>query len=340
MSSTEPRVTSSADAGDRPATGSGNGTNGTNGAATVTVAAGVENALAAVQQRLAREAAEVQLLPPPAAVAVAPARPAEPVPVREVAPVRPSPVPAAPAPPDTDHVAAVVVASSARLAEPDTDDRYDDDAAFWGETRRTPTERRIDPETLTRDERKALGRLRARKVRRIVRHVSPWSVFKFSIFFYLCLWLILLVAGVILWKVGQTAGVITNFEKFYAKASGEKVFEIDGRRVFTASAEAGAILVLAATGFTVMLCVLFNVITDLTGGIRLSVIELESARRDLRRRPAADDVLAMAQLDLTDGDADPATVPADLDIDRATTTDRDVVRLGTGSSPAVAERTG
>ncbi len=311
MSSTEPRVTPSADDGGRPASGTGNGHgngNGNGGATTdrVTVAAGVENALVAVQQRLAREAAAVELVPVPAPAAVPAARPAAPVPVREVA--APPAAPPAPAAVPDSHAASVatVATGTALLVEPDpvapAEDLDDYESEFWGEPRRTPTERRIDPETLTRDERKALGRLRARKVRRILRHVSPWSVFKFSIFFYLCLWLILLVAGVILWKVGQTAGVITNFEKFYAKASGEKVFEIDGRRVFIAGAEAGAILVLAATGFTVMLSVLFNLITDLTGGIRLSVIELESARRDVRRRPAGDDVIAKAQLDPGDVD--------------------------------------
>ena len=35
----------------------------------------------------------------------------------------------------------------------------------------------------------------------------------------------------------------------------------------------------AGTGFTVLLGLLFNVISELTGGMRLSVIELETAPR-------------------------------------------------------------
>ena len=37
-----------------------------------------------------------------------------------------------------------------------------------------------------RDKRTA-GRLRARKVRRLVRHVEPWSVLKIALIFYFCL---------------------------------------------------------------------------------------------------------------------------------------------------------
>ena len=113
-------------------------------------------------------------------------------------------------------------------------------------------------------------RLQARKVRRILRHVSPWSVFKFSLLFYLCVWLIFLVAGVILWRVGQEAGAISNVETFYAKATGEITFELDGRSVFRACRQRRLILVLAGTVFTVMLSLLFNLITDLTGGMRLT----------------------------------------------------------------------
>lgn len=142
----------------------------------------------------------------------------------------------------------------------------------------------VDPDELDRGDRRSLGRLRARKVRRIVRHISPWSVFKVSILFYLCLWLILLVSGVILWRFAQQAGVIENIGKFWAKATGEKYVDIDGRGVFRAMASAGAILVFAATAFTMLMTVLFNLIADLVGGVRLTVVELERTKREVRRR--------------------------------------------------------
>jgi hypothetical protein len=126
-------------------------------------------------------------------------------------------------------------------------------------------------------------------VRRILRHVSPWSVFKFSLVFSICLWLVLTVAGVILWRVAQEAGVITNIERFYAKASGERTFEIDGRGIFRALSGAGVVLVAAATSLGVLLALLFNAVSDLTGGIRMSVIELETLHEEEPEDAAATD---------------------------------------------------
>ena len=64
-----------------------------------------------------------------------------------------------------------------------------------------------------RDKRTA-GRLRARKVRRLVRHVEPWSVLKVALIFYFCLWVILLIAGVMLWSLAVSSGTVDNVETF------------------------------------------------------------------------------------------------------------------------------
>ena len=129
------------------------------------------------------------------------------------------------------------------------------------------------------------GRLRARKVRRVVRYVSPWSVLKVSLLFYACLWVILTIASVLLWRAAVATGAIDNAEKFLARAFGESQFTIDGREIFRASTIAGLILVFAGTGFTVMMSLLFNVICDITGGIRFTVLELESVKRLRKPRP-------------------------------------------------------
>lgn len=129
-----------------------------------------------------------------------------------------------------------------------------------------------------RDRRK----LRARRVERIVRRVDPWSVLKLTFLFYLCLWLILLLAGVILWLAASSAGAIDNVEDFMTELFGLESFEFEGQQIFRGALVGGFILVLVGSGFSVLLSVLFNLIGDLTGGIRISVIELEN----LRRRPS------------------------------------------------------
>ena len=59
-------------------------------------------------------------------------------------------------------------------------------------------------------EKRTAGRLRARRVRRLVRHVEPWSVLKVALIFSFCLWVILLVAGVMLWSLAVSSGTVDN----------------------------------------------------------------------------------------------------------------------------------
>ena len=134
------------------------------------------------------------------------------------------------------------------------------------------------PRRLTRRERKKLGRLRARKVHRIVRHVDPWSVLKLSLMFFTCLFIVLLVAGILLWHLAASAGTITKVEDFIAEAGAFTTFKFNGQKIFQASVLAGLVMVIVASGFSVLMAVLFNLISDLVGGIRFTVIEEESAR--------------------------------------------------------------
>ena len=134
------------------------------------------------------------------------------------------------------------------------------------------------PHKLTRKEARQLKRLRARKVRRIVRHVDPWSVLRLSLLFYACLFVVLMVAGTILWNVAGAAGTIADLEGFVKDIGAFKTFSFDGPTIFRASLLSGFILVIAGSLFNVLLSVLFNLISDLVGGIRFTVIEEETAR--------------------------------------------------------------
>ncbi|MGH9244912.1 MAG: DUF3566 domain-containing protein [Acidimicrobiales bacterium] len=131
---------------------------------------------------------------------------------------------------------------------------------------------------LTRREQKELGRLRARKVRRVVRHIEPWSVFKLSLVYYLCLFVTFLVASTLLWNLAASAGTIQNVVDFLSDlVQGE--FEINGGVLFRVALIGGLVMVIAASLFNVLLAVLFNLISDLVGGIRVTVIEEENVRR-------------------------------------------------------------
>ncbi|MEY2423292.1 MAG: hypothetical protein QOI95_3359 [Acidimicrobiaceae bacterium] len=134
------------------------------------------------------------------------------------------------------------------------------------------------PHELTKRERRQLGRLRARKVKRIVRHIDPWSVLKLSLLFYACLFVVFMVAGTLLWNLAGAAGTISSIESFIKDIGAFKTFSFSGATIFRATFLAGMILVIAGSGLNVLLTVLFNLISDLVGGIRVSVIEEETAR--------------------------------------------------------------
>ncbi len=147
-----------------------------------------------------------------------------------------------------------------------------------------PAETRSGPPPAARRNRQ----IRARKVERLVRHVEPWSVLKISLVFYFCLWIIFTIASVMLWSAAVGSGMVDNVEDFIKELFALESFSFDADKLFRASAIAGLLFVVAGSGFTVLMAVLFNLISDLTGGIRISVVELETARpmtRRGRRRP-------------------------------------------------------
>lgn len=125
------------------------------------------------------------------------------------------------------------------------------------------------------------GRPRVRRVTRVVRHVDTWSVFKVSLVFSLFLYAVLLTAGVLLWQVAQNTGTIDNVERFF-ETFGWQSFSLKGGEIFHNAWTGGLFLVVGLTGLMVLAATLFNLITDLVGGIRVSVLEEEVIARDDR----------------------------------------------------------
>ena len=142
---------------------------------------------------------------------------------------------------------------------------------------------------------RVLGRRpRVRKVTRVVRHVDPWSVFKIAAIFNLVLYGVALTAGVLLWNVAYATGTIDNLERFF-ESFGWDTFEFKGGEIYHSLWVAGLFGVIGLTGAAVLAATLFNLITDLVGGIRFTVLEEEVVertaapmRRFVVRRQSAD----------------------------------------------------
>ncbi len=137
--------------------------------------------------------------------------------------------------------------------------------------------------------------------------IDPWSVFKVSALFYLCLGLIILVAGTLLYNAGRRVGTIDQAESFVTRmgAYGECVpkaevgkgvefeededkceegevlvggFVLDDGILFRAAAIGGAVLVVAGSIGNVLLTILLNLLNELTGGLRHTIVKEPVAR--------------------------------------------------------------
>lgn len=127
-------------------------------------------------------------------------------------------------------------------------------------------------------------RPRVRRVTRVLRHVDTWSVFKVALVFALVLYVVCLTAGVLLWNVAHTTGTIDNVENFFEQFGWES-FEFRGGEIYHNAWVAGLFVAIGLTGFAVLLATLFNLITDLVGGIRVTVLEEEVVARSAPRTP-------------------------------------------------------
>ena len=127
-------------------------------------------------------------------------------------------------------------------------------------------------------------KLQARRVRRIVRHIEVWSVLKISILFFACLWAVFLIAGFIIWGVAESSGTVGKLESLITELFALDTFNFDGRQIFKGYALAGLILAIAGSTLTVLMVLLFNLIRDLTGGLRVTMIEEETVRPTPPRR--------------------------------------------------------
>lgn len=144
-------------------------------------------------------------------------------------------------------------------------------------------EREIDPPApvrVSRRRRRAEARSRVRTSRVVLRRIDSWSVLKVSLLFYLSACIVLLTAGILLWVAADRVGVVDNVESFISDA-GFPDFRFLPGQILRGCVLGGAVLVVAGTFANVLLSVLFNLISDVVGGLRLVLAEDDGPRRPL-----------------------------------------------------------
>jgi hypothetical protein len=149
-------------------------------------------------------------------------------------------------------------------------------------------------------------RVKGARVNQRLWRFDPWSVFKVSALFYLCLFFILMVAGTVLWNVGRSSGTVDQFESFITRlgAYGNCVaedevpegadfendddcpdgqvlvdgFELNDGTFFKAALLGGVVLVVAGSLGNVLMTVLLNLINEVSGGMRYTIIKEPAPR--------------------------------------------------------------
>lgn len=130
-------------------------------------------------------------------------------------------------------------------------------------------------------------RPRVRRVTRVIRHVDTWTVFKVVLLFNIVLYAATLISGVLLWNVAHGTGTVGNVERFM-ESFGWESFEFNGQEIFDNGWRIGMFVALGLTGLAVLAATTFNLITDIVGGIRVTVLEEEVvvAAPEMPRKPA------------------------------------------------------
>ncbi|MEO8163736.1 MAG: DUF3566 domain-containing protein [Ilumatobacteraceae bacterium] len=115
---------------------------------------------------------------------------------------------------------------------------------------------------------------RVRRVTRVIRDIDPWSVFKVGLVFNLVLYLVVIVAAVLLWSVASATGTVDNIERFM-ESFGWESFSFNGWQLFRSMIILGLMFAVLLTGMWVLAVTVFNLIADLVGGVRVTVLEQE-----------------------------------------------------------------
>jgi Transmembrane domain of unknown function (DUF3566) len=105
--------------------------------------------------------------------------------------------------------------------------------------------------------------------RRVVRRLDVWSVFKVSFIFYFCVLVVMIAAGVVLWNVAAAFGVITSLDKLVRSLFALKSYRLHPTAALIWGSAVGAALCLIGVLVNVIASVLYNLISDLVGGIQV-----------------------------------------------------------------------
>jgi len=113
----------------------------------------------------------------------------------------------------------------------------------------------------------------ARSTRVIVKRVGPWSIFKFSLLFYFCVMLVVLLGLTILYNVLAAVGVLDSASKLLGDLGFGKNFRFHGWWLLERAFAVGVVMVVFWSLVKLLITFMYNLISDLVGGIEITLTE-------------------------------------------------------------------
>ena len=127
-----------------------------------------------------------------------------------------------------------------------------------------------------------------RRVRRIIRKIDPWTVLKVSALLNVVLGLGIVLGLVMFWSVITAAGIPERIIEILVKITlldeGENPFA-NSERFLRAAVFGSVVWAVLTTGLMTLTAVMYNLVTDVVGGVE--VVVLEESLAPLSVAPAA-----------------------------------------------------
>lgn len=125
----------------------------------------------------------------------------------------------------------------------------------------------------------AAARKKGRRARLTVKRIDPWSTLKFSFVYGLAGMIVLLVAVIVLYGIVDAMGVISSLRSFFEDVQAGSTshssivawFGFD--RVLLVAFIVGLVNVVLFTAFATLTAFIYNVATDIVGGVEVTLAE-------------------------------------------------------------------
>ncbi len=121
-----------------------------------------------------------------------------------------------------------------------------------------------------------------RRVRRVLRKIDPWTVFKFAVVFNAIAALVFVLGSWVMWSIALQRGIPEGIADIFESLT--LTFTPDGELYFRALVLLSIVWWVVATAAMTLGSVIYNLISDVVGGIEYDVLEETFQQPPQRRR--------------------------------------------------------